>query len=80
MIFKTPIVVDLANVHISCLDKFGPELNIINIGTSKGTTVIEFINAFKDKLNINISYKILNRRYGDIEKSYCNNNRVYEVL
>lgn len=73
-------VLDLADAHISCLDKFDSGLNIINIGTGKGTTVMEFINAFKDKLNIDIPYKILDRRDGDVEKSYCNNDRAYEVL
>jgi UDP-glucose 4-epimerase len=72
-------VVDLANAHIACLDKFDG-INIINVGTGKGTTVMEFINAFKDGLNVEIPYKILERREGDVVESYCNNEKAKEVL
>ena len=64
-------VVDLANAHVCCLDKFKSGHTIINIGTGKGTTVMELINTFKSVLNIDIPYKILNKREGDIEQSYC---------
>jgi UDP-glucose 4-epimerase len=73
-------VLDLADAHCVCLDKFRSGLNIINIGTGKGTTVMEFINAFKDKLNIIIPYKILERRDGDIQESYCDNTKASMVL
>jgi UDP-glucose 4-epimerase len=72
-------VVDLANAHIACLDKFDG-INIINVGTGKGTTVMEFINAFKDGLNVEIPYKILQRREGDVVESYCNNEKAREIL
>ena len=73
-------VVDLANAHISCLDKFKIGCDIINIGTGEGTTVMEFINAFKNTLQIDIPYKILNRRNGDITECYCNNNKALKIL
>jgi len=72
-------VVDLANAHVSCLDKFKNGVNIINIGTGTGTTVMEFINTFKNSLNIDIPYKILERRNGDVIESYCNNKAVKEL-
>ena len=73
-------VVDLANAHRACLDKFKKGINIINIGTGKGTTVMELINTFKNNLNIDIPYKILPRREGDIQESYCNNNKSVNFL
>jgi len=73
-------VVDLANAHISCLDKFKTGYDIINIGTGEGTTVMEFINAFKNTLQIDIPYKILNRRNGDISECYCTNDKALKVL
>ena len=73
-------VVDLANAHVSCLDKFKLGINIINIGTGTGTTIMEFINTFKNNLNINIPYKILERRNGDVMESYCNNDKAVNEL
>lgn len=73
-------VVDLANAHIACLDKFEKGAHIINIGTGKGTTVMEFINTFKNRLDVEIPYKILDRREGDVVESYCNNDKAKEVL
>jgi UDP-glucose 4-epimerase len=73
-------VVDLANAHSACLDKFKKGINIINIGTGKGTTVLELINTFKNTLNIDIPYKVLQRREGDIQESYCDNDKAIKEL
>jgi UDP-glucose 4-epimerase len=37
---------------------------------------MEFINTFKNSLNIDIPYKILERRNGDVMESYCNNKKL----
>lgn len=73
-------VVDLAIAHVACLDKFKLGINIVNIGTGTGTTVMEIIDTFKKSLNINIPYKILPRRQGDIQESYCKNDRAFKIL
>jgi UDP-glucose 4-epimerase len=89
-------VVDLANAHFLCLNKFSrfdridvkdqednnckKGINIINIGTGKGTSIMEFVNIFKNTLSIDVPYKILNRREGDVKESYCNNNKAIEIL
>ena len=41
---------------------------------------MEFINAFKNTLQINIPYKILNRRNGDIAECYCTNDKALKIL
>jgi UDP-glucose 4-epimerase len=73
-------IVDLANAHVLCLDKFKLGINIINIGTGTGTTLMELINTFKNNLNIDIPYKILERRNGNVMESYCNNDKAVKEL
>ena len=41
---------------------------------------MEFINTFKNSLNIDIPYKILERRNGDVMESYCNNDKAVKEL
>jgi UDP-glucose 4-epimerase len=73
-------VVDLANAHVSCLDKFKSGINIINIGTGTGTSVMELIITFKKNLNVDIPFEILSRRPGDIQESYCKNDKALKLL
>ncbi|MEG1566015.1 MAG: UDP-glucose 4-epimerase GalE [Bacilli bacterium] len=66
-------VVDLATGHVAALkiiDTCG--LRVYNLGTGKGTSVLELVNAFKKVNKIEIPYKIVDRRAGDIASSYLN--------
>ena len=44
---------------------------ILNVGLSKGYSVLELINSFEKVNKIRINYKIGNRRPGDVEKIYA---------
>lgn len=59
-------VVDLAKGHVAALEKLKPGINIYNLGTGKGTSVLELINAFIIVNKIEIPYEIIDRRAGDI--------------
>ena len=62
-------VVDLANGHILALEKLfktQPSWQAYNIGSGKGCSVIELVNAYEQALDKNIPYKIVARRDGDI--------------
>lgn len=66
-------VVDLANGHLKALEKLTrqPGLHIYNLGTGKGSSVLEMIQAFEKASGVNIPYKITKRRPGDAAACYA---------
>lgn len=75
-------VVDLARGHNCALNKIS-ELNgynVFNLGTGKGTSVLELINKFKEVNNINLPYKIVDRRKGDLDICFCDPNNSNNIL
>lgn len=78
-------VVDLAKAHVSALrhmEKGDSESNydVYNIGTGKGSSVLEVIKAFEDVTNIKLDYKIGPRRPGDIEKIFGEVTKAHREL
>ena len=76
-------VVDLAVGHIKALEKLAKEqkgLFIYNLGTGKGYSVLEMINAFESANGVKINYKIAPRRPGDIAECYSNPSKAKEEL
>lgn len=63
-------VVDIANGHIDALDQFGVarELQIVNLGTGTGTSVLELHDAFAEACGRDVPYVIAGRRPGDVPK------------
>jgi UDP-glucose 4-epimerase len=66
-------VVDLARGHISALEKLekSPGLMLCNLGTGRGYSVLEMVNAFEKASDRKIKYKIIGRRQGDIATCYA---------
>ena len=61
-------VLDLADAHVAAIDflkKNSPQLISFNIGTGKGTSVLEIINKFKKVNLVKLPYKFEARRDGD---------------
>ena len=78
-------VVDLAKAHVCALDRMinNPEcesLEIYNLGTGNGVSVLELINAFEKVTGVKVPHKIVGRRVGDIEKVWGNPSRANDVL
>lgn len=73
-------VVDLAKGHVQALKHANDKINIYNLGTGKGTSVIELITAFENINNIKIPYEITNRRDGDIAECYANCDKAFKDL
>ena len=75
-------VVDLAIGHLYALKKLAekPGLVIYNLGTGKGTSVLELVNAFEKVNNIKIPYVICGRRAGDVDANYANVDKAYEEM
>jgi UDP-glucose 4-epimerase len=65
-------VVDLAKAHVSALKLMAEEsfsgYDMFNLGTGKGTSVLEVINAFEKSTGVKLQYTVGPRRPGDVEK------------
>ncbi|WP_010135746.1 UDP-glucose 4-epimerase GalE [Ochrovirga pacifica] len=69
-------VVDLAKAHIAALNRLIEKKNkesyeFFNVGTGKGSSVLEVINAFETANDVKLKYKIVDRRAGDITAAYA---------
>jgi UDP-glucose 4-epimerase len=78
-------VVDLAKAHVSAMtrimeDQIEEPVEIYNIGTGTGTSVLELIHAFEKATGVKLNYQIVGRRAGDIEKVWGNVDKANKVL
>ena len=78
-------VFDLAKAHVCALDRMleNPEcesLEIYNLGTGKGVSVLELINAFEKVNGVKVPYRIVGRRAGDIVKVWGDPSRANNIL
>ena len=73
-------VVDLAKGHLAALDYLAknPGLLTVNLGTGKGLSVLEMVNAFQKASGIKIPYQIVDRRSGDVATCYAATELAYE--
>ncbi len=77
-------VVDLAQAHVKALQyaegKSEKFYDVFNIGTGRGISVLEIIQAFETISNIKIKYEIGNPRPGDIVKIWANPQKAKQIL
>lgn len=73
-------VVDLARGHIMALDKMTSGTQIYNLGTGKGTSVLEMVSAFEKASGEKLPYKIAPRRAGDLPELYANPEKALHEL
>ena len=73
-------VMDLAEGHVAALENIKSGVHIYNLGTGKGTSVLEFIETFERVNNIKIPYKIVPRRLGDVAYSYADVSKAKREL
>lgn len=75
-------VVDLAKGHVATIKKLltNPGLVIYNLGTGKGTSVLEMVKAFEEATGVHIPYTIEGIRAGDVAENYANCDKAYEEL
>ncbi|MDR2148626.1 MAG: UDP-glucose 4-epimerase GalE [Tannerella sp.] len=78
-------VVDLAKAHVIAIDRIlnretAANLEIFNLGTGRGVSVLELINTFEQATGVKAPYKIVNRREGDIEKVWADPTRANKIL
>lgn len=77
-------VVDLAKAHVLAitrlLEKDSDKVEIFNLGTGNGVTVLELVKTFEEATGVKLNYKIAPRRPGDVEQVYSDCNKANEVL
>ena len=78
-------VVDLAKAHVVALQRLLNQKNLsnvetFNLGTGKGSTVLEVIKTFEKVSQNDLPYKIVGRREGDITEAYANTDKANTVL
>lgn len=75
-------VVDLAKAHVSALKAIDKNcgLEIYNVGTGRGYSVLEVIKAFEKANDLKVAYEIKERRLGDIAECYCNPQKIEREL
>ena len=78
-------VVDLAKAHVCAMTRImenqtEASVEVYNIGTGKGTSVLELINGFEKATGVKLNYQIVGRRAGDIEKVWGNVDKANKVL
>ena len=78
-------VVDLAKAHVCALKRMMKiaetgNCEVFNVGTGNGVSVLEVLNEFMQANNVNVPYKIVGRRTGDIEKVWADTTKANEIL
>lgn len=75
-------VCDLAEGHVLTLKKLfeNPGLVIYNLGTGKGTSVLELVHAYEKATSVKIPYVIAPRRAGDVPQNYAGTKKAEKEL
>ena len=78
-------VVDLAKAHVKAVQRMlncesEEQVEIFNLGTGQGLSVLELLNTFMQVTGVEIPYQIVDRREGDIEKVWAKPDKANNVL
>lgn len=78
-------VLDLAKAHVAAMARIVEGKNtdpveIYNVGTGNGVSVLELIHTFEKCTGVKLNYEIAPRREGDIEKVWGNVDKANKVL
>lgn len=73
-------VLDLAEGHVAALENLTEGVHVYNLGTGKGTSVLELVKAFEEANDIEVPYEIVDRRPGDIASCYADASKAKREL
>ena len=78
-------VVDLAKAHVVALQRLlgkknNSQFETFNIGTGRGSSVLEVVNAFEKVTQQKLNYKIVPRRTGDVISVYADTKKANDIL
>ncbi|MCY1480878.1 UDP-glucose 4-epimerase [compost metagenome] len=78
-------VVDLAKAHVIALkrlieNKNEVKVEVFNVGTGTGSTVLEVIQSFEKVSGQKLPYKLVDRREGDVIEAYADTQKANKIL
>jgi UDP-glucose 4-epimerase len=78
-------VVDLAKAHVKAVERMlarlpEQQVEVFNLGTGRGLSVLEILNTFMQVTGVNVPYEIVGRREGDIEQVWAKPDMANNVL
>ena len=78
-------MVDLAKAHVISLERLLSKKNetqfeVFNLGTGRGSSVLEVVNSFEKTTGEKLNYKIVDRRPGDVIAVYADTQKANKVL
>ncbi|WP_222983147.1 UDP-glucose 4-epimerase GalE [Flagellimonas meishanensis] len=78
-------VVDLAKAHVVALqrslnDRNEGNFEVFNLGTGKGSSVLEVIQSFERVSGVKLNYEVVERRPGDVIRAYADTKKANEIL
>ena len=76
-------VVDLALGHVAaikCYKNKKQNVFIYNLGTGRGTSVLDLVKAYEKANDKKVRYKVVGRRAGDVDKLYCTPSKANKEL
>lgn len=77
-------VVDLAKAHVLAitriLEKDADKVEVFNLGTGNGVSVLELVHSFENATGVKLNYKIAPRRAGDVEQVYADCAKANVIL
>ena len=75
-------VVDLAVAHVKAVEKLeeGPGVRVWNLGTGRGSSVLEVVHAFEKASGRAIPYRVVPRRPGDIAQTWADPSKAEREL
>jgi UDP-glucose 4-epimerase len=73
-------VMDLAHGHLRALDGIEPGFMTFNLGTGRGSSVLEVMEAVRDASGVDVKYRIAQRREGDVTALIADCRRAHRVL
>lgn len=73
-------VMDLAEGHVAAYQQLRKGIQVYNLGTGKGASVLQIIQAFEEANGIKVPYLITSRRPGDMAEYYADASKAYREL
>lgn len=78
-------VVDLAKAHVKAIErmlghKSEEDVEIFNLGTGQGVSVLELIHTFEEATGVKLNYRIAERREGDITQVWADPQKANTIL
>ncbi len=78
-------VVDIAKAHVMALKRLinkanAEKVEVFNLGTGKGSSVLEVVHAFEKATGQKLNYKIVPKRPGDVTEAYADTTKANNIL